>query len=63
MPECINLKKRYGDQYKIDWEECRQGLEQDPWMMQIPCKYGHICPWGDDDLAACTDTNGPIATK
>ena len=31
--------------------------------MIIPCRHGHICPWGDGLLAACTDKSGRIAKR
>ena len=31
--------------------------------MMIPCEHGHICPWGGENLAACTRTAGPVAMR
>jgi integrase len=33
------------------------------WLMIIPCQDGHICPWGGDNLAACTNRGGRIVNK
>jgi hypothetical protein len=35
----------------------------DPWLKIIPCRAGHICPWGGSTLAAVTDKAGPTARK
>ena len=63
MHDCINLKEQFGRKYRIGWDECRQGLERDPWLMQIPCKYGHIFPHGDNELAASIDGHTKIANR
>ena len=64
---CINLKERYGDKYRVrheDWTWGRKShISSDPWEMVILCKYGHVCPWGGNDLAACTDRSGRIAAQ
>ena len=67
--ECVNLRKQFGSDYKIEYEEsyyAEHGPDarvEDPWLMIIPCLHGHICPWGDGDLAACTDKNGRVANQ
>ena len=35
----------------------------DPWLQIVPCRVGHICPWGGSKLAAVTNTPGPTARK
>ena len=66
---CINLKERFGDRCRIEYEESYyaergdHGRLEDPWLMLIPCQHGHICPWGGEILAACTDKRGPVAKK
>ena len=66
--ECVNLKQEFGDRYKVEYEESyytertRRTVE-DPWLMIIPCQHGHICPWGDSLLAACTNFAGRIAKR
>lgn len=59
--DCINLKQTFGDRYKVTYEEGRYST--DPWLMIIPCQNGHICPWGGEDLAACTDYPGRVAGR
>ena len=31
--------------------------------MIILCQNGEICPWGGENLAACTNTSGPVAKR
>ena len=64
MTACVNLQQRFGDKFQIELDESYHGQygenarTVDPWYMQIPCQHGHICPWGGDILAACTDRSG-----
>lgn len=65
-PHCLNLRKLFGDRFKIGIDESYQAerpefrAEELPWLMILPCVNGHICPWGGNDLAACTKA-GPVA--
>ena len=34
---------------------------EDPWLQIIPCRLGHIFPWGGSTLAASTNTRGGTA--
>jgi len=67
--KCIDLKQRFGDRFKVAYEEsyyAEYGPDArtvDPWLMIILCQHGEICPWGDDNLAACTNHAGPIANR
>ena len=40
----IDLKKTYGDTYRITFDEAAPGETRADrlWLQQIPCKYGHI---------------------
>ena len=66
--KCVNLQKRFGREFRIEYEESyyaertKKTLE-DPWLMIMLCQHGHICPWGDNLLAACTDKNGSVANR
>ena len=68
-PKCIDLRERFGQQWRIEYEESHYAdhgertRTEDPWLMIIPCQHGHICPWGDDLLAACTNNRGTIAKR
>ena len=50
--ECIDLKGRFGSRYRVEYEESyeaqyRPGARtRDPWLMIIPCRFGHIFPYG-----------------
>lgn len=63
MPNCLNLRSRYGDRYVIKFEESRQGRERDRWLMVIPCKLGHVFPFGGTKLAASVDGHPKLARK
>jgi len=68
MPDCINLKEMFGEQFKVEYEESyyaersRETVE-DPWLMVLLCENGHICPWGGSNLAACTNGSGSVAKR
>lgn len=66
---CLNLKEQFGQRFKIEYAESyhadcgvRARLEN-PWLMILYCRNGHICPWGGSTLAACTKGNGPVANR
>ena len=65
---CLNLRDLHGDRYRVATEESRPAKGEgsqtaDPWLLVIPCQNGHICPWGSDLLAACTNGRGSIAKR
>jgi len=56
-PDCINLQKRFGRQYRISYDPTynpkhRPKGKLDPWMMQVECQRGVIYPHGGELLAA-----------
>ena len=55
---CINLKVQFGKQYRVISEDVRVA---DPWLMVIPCRYGHIFPHGGNTLAASVDGHTNVA--
>jgi len=67
--KCIDLQKRFGKRYRIEYEESyraergKSARAAAPWLAIIPCKRGHIFPWGGDKLAASTNNSGPTARK
>ena len=67
--DCINLQAVFGDRFQIELDESyyaqygENARTVDPWYMQIPCQHGHICPFGGELLAACTNNRGPVAKK
>jgi hypothetical protein len=67
MKTCINLRERFGKRFRIRYEESYRAQygprawTPDPWLMIIPCRHGHVFPWGGDKLAASTNRRGGIA--
>ena len=68
-PSCVNLKQLFGKRYRVEYEESyyaehgERARMEDPWLMIIRCQHGHICPWGGELLAACTNDSAPIIVK
>jgi hypothetical protein len=67
MTECIDLKARYGERWRIGVDESYnaetgavQNYCRDPWLFYIRGRRGHICPWGGDYLAVCLDSGHVI---
>ena len=65
-PECVNLKDRFGDRFKVDYEEsyfAERTIRSvvDPWLMIVLCANGEIGPYGGEHLLACTRSRGPVA--
>ena len=63
MNDCVNLKERFGDRFKVELEEAHRAETVDrpteaPWLMVIPCDHGHIYPHGDSILSAYSDRPG-----
>ena len=69
VPRCIDLAERFGRRYRVQYEESYfaqygpRARVNDPWLKIIPCRAGHICPWGGSKLAAVTNKAGPTARK
>jgi len=67
--ECVNLKRRFGRQYRVTYEESyvaqygEGGRTEDPWLMILRCLHGHIFPHGGETLAASTNRHGKIAKQ
>jgi hypothetical protein len=68
-PPCIDLAEQFGQRYRVEYEESYfaqygpRARVDDPWLKIIPCRAGHICPWGGSKLAAATNKPGPTARK
>ena len=66
---CINLRKRFGHEYRITHDEAYKAeatefrTQEEPWLQQIPCDKGHIDAYGGEFLEACTNTRGGTAVK
>ncbi len=60
MTECIDLEKRWGKRYRLEYEG---GAKGDPWLAMICCRYGHIYPHGGTFLGAATNSRGRISNQ
>ena len=67
--KCVNLRERFGDRYKVRCEESYYAdrgagaRKEDPWLMILLGRYGHIFPWGGTTLAASVDGHPMIAGR
>jgi len=67
--ECIDLGERFGQEYKIGHDSAYNvdygphARRQDPWLLTILCRHGHIYPHGGTTLAASTNLRGAIAHR
>ena len=57
----MNLKARFGKQYKVELEA--GGDKADPLAYIMPCRHGHIFVHGKWTLGAATNSAGPIAKR
>lgn len=66
---CINLKERFGRRFRVAYEESYRAAyganarTEDPWLMAILCRYGHIYPHGGTTLAASIDGHPNVASQ
>ena len=69
MTNCIDLQERFGDRYRVAYDESHEAdrgpnaRTHDPWLLTLPCRFGHIYPHGGKLLGASTDHRGPIANR
>ena len=66
MSDCMNLREMFGDRLRITFDQAYEPRKVpkdklDPWMMQIPCKFGTIYPYGSDILAIEVDHHFHVA--
>ena len=67
MPSCIDLKARFDKRYRVVYEESYYAdhgdgaRREDPWLMILLCRYGHIFPHGGTTLAASVDGHPNVA--
>lgn len=57
---CINLRERFGERFRIVFDEAHTRGD-DPWLQVIPCQHGHIYPHGGELLGIATNSRGPVA--
>ena len=60
---CVDLRQQFGRRYRVESEEGHSGWSEDPWLLIIPCRYGHICVWSRERLAACVDGHRKVANR
>ena len=67
LPTPINLRRRFGRRFKVKYEPAyeaehgRGARVEDPWLMVLPCRYGHLYPFGGTLLAASVDGHPNVA--
>jgi len=61
-PICINLRERFGQEYRIGFDEAAVNGNT-PWMQTIPCRFGTIYPHDSDNLAVDVDGHNRIAKQ
>jgi hypothetical protein len=61
-PTCIDLRERFGQQYRIGFDEAAS-KKIDPWMQTILCRFGTIYPHGNENLAVEVDGHNRIAKQ
>lgn len=63
----VDLRILAGEQFRVAHdpayyaEHGDRGRTDDPWLLTIPCRFGHIFPWGVNRLAFSTNTRGGAA--
>ena len=66
---CVNLRAQFGKWYRVTYEDSYHQeraefrSEEEPWLQIIPCRLGHIFPWGGHWLGASLDGHRKIATR
>ena len=61
-PACINLRERFGQQYRIGFDEAAEN-RNDPWTMNFPCRWGTIYPHSAEMLALDLDGHPKVAKQ
>src|SRR4051794_6453090 len=59
----INLRNKFGNRYRIEYDEAHTGRKDDPWLQIIVCKYGHLYVHGADMLGVSTNVRGQASKK
>ena len=68
-PTCVNLRECYGARYRVAYEASYHAdhgpgaRAPDPWLMIVPCRFGHLFPHGGSTLAASVDGFPKIAGR
>ncbi len=65
----VDLRKQLGRRYRVEHEESHRAeygphaRVDDPWLMIIPCRYGHVFPHDCTTLAASVDGFPKVAGR
>jgi hypothetical protein len=63
---CPDLKALAAGKYRVKPEESYGGKRSrsaDPWLLTVPCRYGHVFAFGAGLLGASTDRRARIARR
>jgi hypothetical protein len=65
MSDCVDLKQLYGDRYRItvDRESAAGPRDRDPWVLQLPGRYGLIYPYSATHLAVMVDHHPNVTAQ
>lgn len=62
---CIDLSRQFDNAFVVRRDPAARRANartNDAWHFVIPCKFGHICPWGDSLLAASVDGHRMVSS-
>ena len=68
-PPCTDLHERFGDRYKIEHAESYAAerpefrSQEEVWLQIIPCRFGHVYPYGGSALAVFVDGHPKLAGR
>lgn len=57
----MNLLERFGRAYQVTYDPAAG--KPDPWLAQVPCRYGVVYPHGGEVLAVEVDGHGKVAAR
>jgi hypothetical protein len=65
MTSPIDLRERFGGKYRITWDEAREGRDESPWLMQIPCagRGVTVYPHGGSTLAVEVNNRRGVSAR
>jgi hypothetical protein len=65
--DCPDLRRLFGDHYKIGCDTAqsvgRGSRLDDPWLLVVRCRWGHVYVHGRDRLGVATNTRGNAARQ
>jgi len=66
-PTCLNLRELFGKRFRVMYEESYHAQygpgarREDPHLMILLCRYGHLFAWQGNELAASVDGHPNVA--